>query len=272
MANPPVKTLLEAGSHFGHQTRRWNPKMDKFIFGVRGGVHIIDLTKTVNYLAEAAQFARQVTEQGGKILFVGTKRQAAAIVREEAVAASQPYVTERWLGGMLTNFRTIQSRVKRLKQLQTGLEGGEYEGKYNKKEILDFTNERDHLLRIFGGIADMAELPKAVFVVDVVRDDIAVAEARNLGLPVIGIVDTNANPDVIDYPIPANDDAIKSIRVITHTIAEEAAAGTAVAAKQAAQAAELAQKEAEAAAAAAKAEAAKAEAAKAEADAKKEEN
>jgi small subunit ribosomal protein S2 len=237
MATPPVKELLEAGSHFGHQTRRWNPKMSKFIFGARGGVHIIDLTKTVNYLQDATKFARTVTEQGGKILFVGTKRQAMGIVREEATAAGQPYVTERWLGGMMTNFRTIQGRVKRLKQLQAGLEGGEYEGKYNKKEILDFTNERDRLSRIFGGIQDMTELPKAVFVVDVVRDDIAVAEARNLNIPVIGIVDTNADPDAIDYPIPANDDAIKSIRVITHAIAEEAAAGSAIAAKQAAQAA-----------------------------------
>jgi len=225
MAETAVKELLEAGSHFGHQTRRWNPKMGKFIFGVRGGVHIIDLTKTVNYLNDAAAFAEQVTAAGGKVLFVGTKRQAAAIVREEAVAAGQPYVTERWLGGMLTNFRTIQSRVKRLKQLQDGLDSGEYDGKYNKKEVLDFTNERDHLLRIFGGIADMAVLPKAVFVVDAVRDDIAVSEARNLDLPVIAIVDTNADPDLADYPIPANDDAIKSIRVITHAIAEAAARG-----------------------------------------------
>ncbi|HUC87236.1 MAG TPA: 30S ribosomal protein S2 [Candidatus Saccharimonadales bacterium] len=235
MATPPVKTLLEAGSHFGHQTRRWNPKMDKFIFGVRGGVHIIDLTKTVNYLQDATKFTREVAEQGGKVLFVGTKRQAIAIVKDEATTAGQPYVTERWLGGMLTNFRTIQSRVKRLKQLQAGLDSGEYEGKYNKKEILDFTNERDHLARIFGGIQDMNELPKAVFVVDVVRDNIAVAEARNLNIPVIGIVDTNANPDDIDYPIPANDDAIKSIRVITHAIAEEAAAGAATAVKKAAE-------------------------------------
>jgi small subunit ribosomal protein S2 len=225
MAETAVKELLEAGSHFGHQTRRWNPKMGKFIFGVRGGVHIIDLTKTVNYLNDAAAFAEQVTAAGDKVLFVGTKRQAAAIVREEAEKAGQPYVTERWLGGMLTNFRTIQSRVKRLKQLQAGLESGEYDGKYNKKEVLDFTNERDHLLRIFGGIADMAVLPKAVFVVDAVRDDIAVSEARNLDLPVIAIVDTNADPDLADYPIPANDDAIKSIRVITHAIAEAAIRG-----------------------------------------------
>jgi small subunit ribosomal protein S2 len=235
MADTLVKELLEAGSHFGHQTRRWNPKMDKFIFGVRGGVHIIDLTKTVNYLEDAKKFAQDVAENGGKILLVGTKRQAIGIVRDEAEKAGQPYVTERWLGGMLTNFRTIQARVKRLKQLEAGLESGEYEGKYNKKEILDFTNEKDALKRIFGGIQDMNELPKAVFVTDVVRDNIAVAEARNLNIPVIAIVDTNADPDVADYPIPANDDAIKSLRVIAHIIAQAAADGTQTFARKAAE-------------------------------------
>ena len=235
MADTLVKELLEAGSHFGHQTRRWNPKMDKFIFGVRGGVHIIDLTKTVNYLEDARKFALGVAEDGGKVLFVGTKRQAVAIVRDEAEKSGQPYVTERWLGGMLTNFRTIQARVKRLKELENGLATGEYDGKYNKKEILDFTNEKDALKRIFGGIQDMSELPKAIFVTDVVRDDIAVSEARNLNIPVIAIVDTNANPDVADYPIPANDDAIKSLRVITHVIAEAAANGTQTFARKAAE-------------------------------------
>ncbi len=228
----PVKELLEAGSHFGHQTRRWNPKMGKFIFGVRGGVHIIDLTKTVNYLNDAAAFAEGVTENGGKILFVGTKRQALAIVRDEAKAAGQPFVVERWLGGMLTNFRTIQARVKRLKELEEGLSNGDYAAKYNKKEQLDLTNEKDALERIFGGIKDMNETPKAVFVVDAVRDCIAVAEARNLNIPVIAIVDTNADPDVAEYPIPANDDAIKSIRVISHAIGEAAKAGAEAYAKR----------------------------------------
>jgi small subunit ribosomal protein S2 len=236
MAVMPVKELLEAGSHFGHQTRRWNPKMNKFIFGVRGGVHIIDLTQTVNYLTEATKFAESVTEAGGTILLVGTKRQATAIIKEEAIKAGQPYVTERWLGGMLTNFRTIQSRVKRLKQLEAGIDSGDYAAKYNKKEQLDLTNEKDALERIFGGIKDMNELPKAVFVVDAVRDNIAVSEAHNLNLPVIAIVDTNADPDLADYPIPANDDAIKSIRVITHAIAEAAAAGAAAARAKAAEA------------------------------------
>lgn len=235
MAETNVKQLLEAGSHFGHQTRRWNPKMNKYIFGVRGGVHIIDLTKTINYLQDATKFAQDVAANGGKILFVGTKRQAVAIVRDEAEKAGQPYVVERWLGGMLTNFRTIQGRVKRLKQLETGLETGEYEGKYNKKEILDFTNEKDALKRIFGGIQDMEVLPKAVFVVDVVRDNIAVAEARNLNIPVIAIVDTNADPDLVDFPIPANDDAIKSVRVITHAIADAATTGAQTYARKAAE-------------------------------------
>ncbi len=232
----PVKELLEAGSHFGHQTRRWNPKMGKFIFGVRGGVHIIDLTKTVNYLNDAAAFVEGVTEGGGKVLFVGTKRQAIAIVRDEAKTANQPYVVERWLGGMLTNFRTIQARIKRLKQLEEGLENGDFAGKYNKKEVLDLTNEKDALERIFGGIKDMSELPKAVFVVDAVRDSIAIAEARNLNIPIIAIVDTNADPDVATYPIPANDDAIKSIRVISHAIGEAASNGTATFVRKAAEA------------------------------------
>jgi small subunit ribosomal protein S2 len=228
MAETTVKELLEAGSHFGHQTRRWNPKMGKYIFGVRGGVHIIDLTKTINYLHDAEKFIRDTTSEGGKVLFVGTKRQAAAIVKDEAVNAGQPYVTERWLGGMLTNFRTIQDRVKRLHRLEDGLESGDFATKYNKKEVLDFTNERDHLERIFGGIKSMGEQPKAVFVVDAVRDAIAVAEARNLAIPVVGIVDTNANPDLVDYPIPANDDAIKSLRVITHAIAAAASEGASI--------------------------------------------
>lgn len=233
MAATPVKELLEAGSHFGHQTRRWNPKMGKFIFGIRGGVHIIDLTQTVDFLQDATKFAERVTEEGGSILFVGTKRQATAIIKDEATKAGQPYVTERWLGGMLTNFRTIQSRVKRLKQLEEGLESGDYAAKYNKKEQLDLTNEKDALERIFGGIKNMKELPKAIFVVDAVRDQIAVSEAHNLNLSVIAIVDTNADPDLATYPIPANDDAIKSIRVITHAIAEAAAAGAAAYARKA---------------------------------------
>lgn len=235
MAQNTVKELLEAGSHFGHQTRRWNPKMNPYIFGVRGGVHIIDLTQTATYLEEAVSFVRNTTEQGGKILLVGTKRQARGIIVEEAKAAGQPYVTERWLGGMLTNFRTIRSRVQRLKELEAGLESGDFTAKYNKKEVLDLTNEAEALQRIFGGIKDMEELPKAVFVVDVVRDSIAINEARNLNIPVVALADTNANPDLVDYLIPANDDAIKSIKMITHAVAEAAAAGAQSYAKKAAE-------------------------------------
>lgn len=233
MADVSLKELLEAGAHFGHQTRRWNPKMKPFIFGARGGVHIIDLTQTGPLLKEAADFARKVTSDGGKVLFVGTKRQAAGIVREEAEGAGMPYVCERWLGGMLTNFRTIRTQVARLKKLEAGLESGEYEGKYNKKEILDFTNEAAALNRIFGGIKHMDQLPAAVFVVDAPKEDLALAEAHKLNIPVIALADTNANPDAIDYPIPANDDAIKAVRLITHTIAAAAAEGAKAAASKA---------------------------------------
>lgn len=225
MADISLKELLEAGAHFGHQTRRWNPKMKQYIYGARGGVHIMDLTKTGPLLKEAADFARKTAANGGKVLFVGTKRQAAPVVREEAQAAGMPYVTERWLGGMLTNFRTIRSQVSRLKKLEAGLESGDFASKYNKKEVLDFTNEAAALDRIFGGIKDMDSLPGAVFVVDAPKEGIAVAEARKLGIPVIGIADSNADPDLIDYPIPANDDAIKAVRVITAHVAEAAAEG-----------------------------------------------
>lgn len=225
MADQTIKQLLEAGSHFGHQTRRWNPQMRKYIFGVRSGIHVLDLTQTAEQLEEAEKAVRKIAEDGGSVLLVGTKRQAQSIIKKEAIAAGMPYVTERWLGGLLTNFRTIRSRVERLKTLEAGLESGEYEGKYNKKEILDLTNEAAHLERIFGGIKKMDELPKAVFVVDMTRDHIAIAEARNLGITVIGVADTNANPELADYPIAANDDAIKSIQLITNRIATAAAEG-----------------------------------------------
>ena len=233
MANVSLKELLEAGAHFGHQTRRWNPKMKQYIYGARGGVHIIDLTKTDGLLKDATEFARQTAAQGGKVLFVGTKRQAAAVVKEEAEAAGMPYVTERWLGGMLTNFRTIRTQVQRLKKIEAGLESGDFASKYNKKEVLDFTNEAAGLNRIFGGIKKMDGVPAAVFVVDVPRESIAVAEARKLNIPVIAIADTNADPDLIDFPIPANDDAIKAVRMITRQIAQAAAEGAAAYASKA---------------------------------------
>lgn len=228
-----LKALLEAGAHFGHQTRRWNPKMKPYIYGARGGVHIIDLTQTGPLLKTAAEFAKQVTSNGGQVLFVGTKRQAASVVREAAESANMPFVTERWLGGMLTNFRTIKLQVNRLKKLETGLESGDYAAKYNKKEQLDFSNEAAALNRIFGGIKHMDGVPAAMFVVDVPKEDIAVAEARKLGIPVIALADTNADPDLIDYPIPANDDAIKAVKAIAGIIADAAAEGTKIhAAKQ----------------------------------------
>jgi small subunit ribosomal protein S2 len=199
--------------------------MKQYIFGARGGVHIIDLTKTGVLLAEATDFVRQTSARGGKVLMVGTKRQAAPVVKAEAEAAGLAYVTERWLGGMLTNFRTIRLQVNRLKKLEAGLESGDFASKYNKKEVLDFTNEAAGLDRIFGGIKHLDGIPAAVFVVDAPKESIAVAEARKLGIPVVAIADTNSDPDLIDYPIPANDDAIKAVRVITHAIAEAAAEG-----------------------------------------------
>ena len=225
MADVSLKELLEAGAHFGHQTRRWNPKMKPYIFGVRGGVHILDLTKTGVMLKEATDFARQTAANGGKVLLVGTKRQAMPVVKEIAEATGMPFVTERWLGGMLTNFRTIRLQVQRLKKLEAGMESGDYASKYNKKELLDFSNEVAALNRVFGGIKHMDGLPGAVFVVDVPKESIAVAEARKLGIPVIAIVDSNADPDLVDYRIPANDDAIKAVRVITQAIADAAAEG-----------------------------------------------
>ncbi len=227
MAEVNLKELLEAGAHFGHQTRRWNPKMRDYIYGVKGGVHIIDLTKTGRMLEDAAKFARETAANGGKVLFVGTKRQAAPVVREEASAVGMPYVTERWLGGMLTNYRTIRLQIVRMKKLEAGLESGDFATKYNKKEVLDMTNEAERLNRIFNGMRDMDGVPGAVFVVDVPREDIAVAEAKKLGIPVIAISDTNSDPDSIDYPIPANDDAIKAIRVITRYVAQAAGEGAA---------------------------------------------
>lgn len=225
MADVNLKELLEAGAHFGHQTRRWNPKMREYIYGAKGGVHIIDLTKTGRMLSDACKFAQEVTAGGSKVMFVGTKRQAAAVIKEEAQEAGMPYVTERWLGGMMTNFRTIRLQINRMKKLEAGLASGDLASKYNKKEVLDMTNETQRLKRMFDGMRDVDGLPGAIFVVDVPRESIAVAEARKLGLPVIAITDTNADPDLVDYPIPANDDAIKAIRVITRYVAQAAAEG-----------------------------------------------
>ncbi len=233
MSEVSLKDLLEAGVHFGHQTRRWNPKMGQYIYGARGGVHIIDLTKTADLLAAAEKFAGEVTKQGGLILFVGTKRQARSIVREAATGCGMPYVSERWLGGMLTNWRTIRAQINRLIKLEGQIESGEIERNYNKKETSEITAEVKRLNHIFGGIKLMSQPPAALFVVDVPMESIAVAEAIKLGIPVIGLADSNADPDLIDYPIPANDDAIRSIKIITQVIADAAETGRAAFAKTA---------------------------------------
>ena len=221
-----LKELLEAGVHFGHQTRRWNPKMAEYIFTARNGLHVLDLTKTAVLLNEAMKFVEQTTAAGGKILFVGTKRQAKSIVEAAARDAGMPFVTQRWLGGMLTNLETIKARIIRLKKLEN-IVAEENFGDMTKKEKLDMTNEIAHLNRIFGGIRDMEGVPAAIFVVDMPREDIAIKEAHKLGIPVIATVDTNADPDQADYVIPSNDDAIGAIKLITEKIAAAAKTGAA---------------------------------------------
>jgi small subunit ribosomal protein S2 len=227
MSEVNLKALLESGAHFGHQTRRWNPKMGRYIYGVRGGVHIIDLTMTAGLLEAALKFVEETTASGGTILFVGTKRQAKAAVKSSAIRAGQPYVTERWLGGMITNWRTIHGQITRLRKLDADIESGDVAAKYNKKEASVMAMEAEKLQHVFGGIRDLNRPPQALFVVDVPREDIAVAEAIKLGIPVVAITDTNADPDLIDYPIPANDDAIRAVALITDMIADAALKGAA---------------------------------------------
>lgn len=222
-----LKQLLESGAHFGHQTRRWNPKMKKYIYGVRGGIHIIDLVQTGPLLQDALKFVTQVTSDGGDVLFVATKRQAKGVVKTAAIEAGMPYVTERWLGGMLTNWDTISKRIKRLKMLEEQKASGEMEANYNKREVGEFTEEIAKLNHVFGGVKDMAKMPAAVFVVDAPHENTAILEARRLNIPVVAMADTNANPDLIDYVIPANDDAIKSVSMITKMVADAASAGKA---------------------------------------------
>ena len=214
-----MKQLLEAGVHFGHQTRRWNPKMARFIFTERNGIYIIDLQKTVQKVDEAYEFIRDLAAKGESVLFVGTKKQAQNSIREEAERCNQFYVNERWLGGMLTNFRTIQTRIARLKELEAMFEDGTVE-QYTKKEAMLMQRELQKLEKNLGGIKDMKKLPGAIFVVDSKKEEIAVKEARKLGIPVIATVDTNCDPDVIDFPIPANDDAIRAVKLLTSKIAD----------------------------------------------------
>jgi len=213
-----MKQLLECGVHFGHQTRRWNPKMKPYIFTERNGIYIIDLQKTVKGLEKAYDFVREVSKSGGTLLFVGTKRQAQDPIREEALKAGQYYINQRWLGGLLTNFATIRRRVTRMVELQEMEVNGSI-NKYPKKEIIQLRKEREKLEKYLSGIKEMKDIPDALFIIDPRRETIAVLEAHKLGIPVISIVDTNCDPDVIDYPIPGNDDAIRAIELVVGLMA-----------------------------------------------------
>ena len=213
-----MKQLLEAGVHFGHKTRRWNPKMAEYIFTERNGIYIIDLQKTVRKLEEAYNFIRDLTEQGKSVLFVGTKKQAQESVKEEAIRCGAYYVNARWLGGMLTNFTTIRRRVNRLKQLREMQENGTFD-LLPKKEVIKLNLEIEKLEKFLGGIKDMKDLPGALFIVDPRKEKIAVAEAKKLGIPIIAIVDTNCDPDEVDYVIPGNDDAIRAVKLLAGVMA-----------------------------------------------------
>jgi len=221
MITPKVREFLEAGVHFGHQTRRWNPKMKPFIFAARNGIYIIDLQKTINALELAKKKVREIIQSGKSILFVGTKKQAREVILEEAPRANGFWVTERWLGGMLTNFNTIRNSIKKLKDIERMREDGTLE-KFTKKERARFEHQAEKLEKTLAGIKEMNYLPGLVIVVDARKEKIAVAEASKLGIPIIGIVDTNADPDPIDFPIAANDDAIKSIRLIIRDLVNAA--------------------------------------------------
>ena len=238
-----MKQLLEAGVHFGHQTRRWNPKMAKYIFTERNGIYIIDLQKTVKKVEEAYNFIRETAQNGGSILFVGTKKQAQEAMREEATRCNQFYVNERWLGGMMTNFKTIQKRVARLRQLEKMEEDGTFDV-LPKKEVLGLRHEMEKLNKNLGGIKDMKKLPAALFVVDPRKEHIAVLEARKLNIPIVATVDTNCDPDEVDYVIPANDDAIRAVRLLASKMADAVLEG-----RQGQQTAEVADAPAEEAAA-----------------------
>lgn len=226
MANVSMRDLLKAGAHFGHQTRYWNPKMAPFIFGARNKIHIIDLELTVPALDRAVSIVRGMAQNKNKVLFVGTKRAAAKIIKDQAERSGQPYVNHRWLGGMLTNWKTIRQSIKRLRELEAKMDDGTLE-KISKKEALDMSRQLEKLERSIGGIKDMGGLPDAIFVVDVNHEKIAIQEANKLGIPVIGIVDTNSDPDGIDIIIPGNDDAIRAIELYSSIIADACIEGTA---------------------------------------------
>jgi len=213
-----MKQLLEAGVHFGHQTRRWNPKMAEYIFAERNGIYIIDLQKTAKKVEEAYDFVRQIAADGGEVLFVGTKKQAQESIKEEAERVGMYYVNARWLGGMLTNFNTIKKRIARLVQLKKMKEEGLFE-LLPKKEVINLNKEAEKLEKYLGGIKDMKEIPACMFVVDPKKEKIAISEAHKLDIPVVAIVDTNCDPEEVDYPIPGNDDAIRAVKLIASTIA-----------------------------------------------------
>ncbi|HWR14429.1 MAG TPA: 30S ribosomal protein S2 [Terriglobales bacterium] len=224
MANISMKELLEAGVHFGHQTKRWNPKMKEYIFGERNGIYIIDLQKTLKMFKEASNFVRDLAAEGKTIMFVGTKRQAQDAIAEEANRCSMYYVNQRWLGGLLTNWVTVQKSVKRLKELDDMATDGRYE-LLPKKEVIKLERERKHLQANLAGIKEMNRLPDAVFVIDSNKEQIAVREARKLGIPVVAVVDTNCDPSEVDYVIPGNDDALRAIRLFASKIADSAIEG-----------------------------------------------
>ncbi len=219
MTDELIKKLLEAGVHFGHQTKRWNPKMKRFIFGQRSGIYIIDLEKTVECLNQACDFLREIASKGGNILFVGTKKQAQEVIEEEAKKVNMFYVKYRWMGGLMTNYQTVKKSVDRLKAIEKMGEDGIFT-RLTKKEVAHLTKEKDKLSRDLSGIREMGRLPQAIFIVDSKKEEIAVKEANKLKIPIVGLIDTNCDPDVIEYPIPGNDDALKSIRVITAILVE----------------------------------------------------
>lgn len=229
MANTAIdlKALLEAGAHFGHKTSRWHPAMKEYIHSRRGENYIIDLTKTAEKLGAALTDIEEIVAKGGNILFVGTKRQAKDVLRQTAVSLGMPYVTERWLGGMLTNQKTVAVRIKHLKDLESKMASGELQNKYSKLEVQRYQEEIDDMNIKFGGIKDMAKLPSVLFVVDVMEEMNAIMEAKKLGIPVVALVDTNADPRLISHPVPCNDDAVKTIELVTGYVADSVKAGLA---------------------------------------------
>ncbi|MEV6818372.1 30S ribosomal protein S2 [Nocardiopsis dassonvillei] len=220
-----IRQLLESGVHFGHQTRRWNPKMKRFIFTERNGIYIIDLQKSLAYIDRAYEFVKQTVAHGGTVLFVGTKKQAQEAIDEQARRVGMPYVNQRWLGGMLTNFSTVHKRLQRLKELEE-IDFDDVAGSsLTKKELLNLRREKEKLERTLGGIRDMSRVPSAVWIVDTKKEHIAISEARKLNIPVVAILDTNCDPDEVDYPIPGNDDAIRSVSLLTRVVADAVADG-----------------------------------------------